>query len=204
MYDGMSGKSCRILLFVCCLLDLCSCIPTPKVIDSSDQVNAGVNIVPDAVLASQKITPSSKPSDSDLPDLVDVISDSDQKHYTMIELLRESGMITLLQQTGPYTVLAPTDSAFGKLPPGVVNGLLLPTHHQQLVAFVKYHILRGSIGLTDMLQTNGQIPTLGGSSVVVKGIDNKAMINDSNIVRSDTAASNGVVHWIDSVLLPPV
>ena len=182
---------------------LAGCTPTPKVISDAPRVNAGVNIVPDAVLAAQKVAPSSQATNSDLPDLIDVINDSDQTHYTLIELLRESGLVPTLQQAGPYTVLAPTDQAFAKLPPGVIDRLLLPAHHDQLVAFVKYHLLQGSITLADMLQTNGQIPTLAGPTVVVKGIDSKAMVNDANVLRSDTAATNGVVHWIDSVLLPP-
>jgi uncharacterized surface protein with fasciclin (FAS1) repeats len=162
-----------------------------------------VNIVPEAVQASLKIAPSNAPTPSSIPDLIDVISAADQKHYTLIELLRTSGLVPMLQQAGPYTVLAPTDEAFKKLPPGVVDRLLLPSHHAELVAFVKYHLLDGRIGAADLSQTNGQIPTLTGQKVIVRGIDEKTMINDANVLRSDAGASNGTVHWLDSVLLPP-
>ena len=67
-----------------------------------------------------------------------------------------------------------------------------PAQHDQLVAFVKYHLLAGRISMDDMLDTNGSIVTLCGSKVIVKGIDTKAMVNDANIIRSDTSASNGV------------
>ena len=164
----------------------------------------GVNIVPEAVLASLKIPPSDQPTASNQPDLIDVISTADQKHYTLVELLRGSGLVPMLQQAGPYTILAPTDDAFEKLPPGVVDRLLLPSHHAELVSFVKYHLLAGRIGFSEILQTNGQVPTLAGQKVVIRGIGDKAMINDANILRTDTSASNGAVHWIDSVLLPPV
>jgi uncharacterized surface protein with fasciclin (FAS1) repeats len=179
------------------------CLPPPQTIDNSQKVNSGVNIVPEAVLASLKIAPSNAPTSSSVPDLIDVISTADQKHYTLIELLRGSGLVPMLQKAGPYTVLAPTDEAFEKLPPGVVDRLLLPSHHAELVAFVKYHLLEGQIGLPDLLQTNGQIPTMAGTKIIIRGIGDKAMINDANVLRSDSGASNGTVHWLDSVLLPP-
>ncbi len=172
-------------------------------IDNSQKINAGVNIVPEAVLASMKNLPSDRPTSLDEPDLIDVISASDEKHYTLVALLRGSGLVPTLQQAGPYTILAPTDEAFDKLPPGVVDRLLSPSHHAALVAFVRYHLLGGRVSFSDMLQTNGQVPTLQGGRVVIKGVGDKAMVNDANVLRSDASACNGNVHWIDSVLLPP-
>jgi uncharacterized surface protein with fasciclin (FAS1) repeats len=185
-------------------MSLSACAPTPKPIDNSQRINAGIEIVPEAVLAAQRIPPSDRATTGDQLDLIDVISDSDQKHYKLIELLRESGLVPMLQSTGPYTILAPTDDAFNKLPPGVLDRLMQPAHHDQLVAFLKYHILPGRIELADMLQTNGQIPTLGGANVIIKGIGDKAMVNDANVIRSESSAANGVVHWVDNVMIPPV
>lgn len=182
---------------------LAGCTPTAPIVDTGPQVNAGVNIVPDAVLASARMTPSSKPTDSELPDLIDVLQTSDQPHYILINLLRNADLVPTLQQAGPYTILAPTDQAFSKLPPGTVDRLLNPINHPMLVNFVKYHILKGAISAGTMLETNGQVPTLAGPPVVIKGVAGKIMINDANVLRSDTAASNGVAHWLDSVLLPP-
>jgi len=182
---------------------LTGCLPPPQAMDNSQKVNSGVNIVPEAVAASLKIPPSNAPTPSSVPDLIDVISTADEKHYTIIELLRGSGLVPMLQKVGPYTVLAPTDDAFDKLPPGVIDRLLLPSHHAQLVAFVKYHLLDGRIGSQELQQTNGQVPTLAGSHVIIRGIGDKIMINDANVLRTDTGASNGTVHWLDSVLLPP-
>ncbi len=193
----------RLTLFLC-LLFLLGCDPPPPVADNSQHVNAGVDIVPEAVLAAQKQAPSNHDVVGDQLDLIDVISDSDEKHYTMIELLRTSGLVPLLQRSGPFTVLAPTDEAFGKLPPGVLDRLMQPAHHRQLVDFVKYHLLDGRITMADLLQTNGQVPTLDGPAVTIKGIGEKAMVNDANVIRSETSAANGVVHWLDNVLLPPV
>jgi uncharacterized surface protein with fasciclin (FAS1) repeats len=192
----------RPVLLLCAML-LTGCLPAPQSVDNSQKINSGVNIVPEAVLASLKVPPSSAPTSDTVPDLIDVIQTADQKHYTMIELLRNSGLVPLLQKQGPYTVLAPTDEAFDKLPPGVIDRLLLPSHHAELLAFVKYHLLDGRIGSTELLETNGQVPTLSGNKLIIRGIGNKAMINDANVLRTDSGASNGTVHWLDSVLLPP-
>jgi uncharacterized surface protein with fasciclin (FAS1) repeats len=193
------SRSTWFILLAC----IAGCGPTRKPIDNSQKINAGVQIIPEAVLAAQKITPVHHGTAGDQIDLIDVISDSGQKHYTLVELLRTAGMVPLLQKTGPYTLMAPTDEAFDKLPPGVIDRLMLPANHQQLVDFLKYHLLAGRISFAEMLQTNGQVPTVDGPKIIIKGIDDKAMVNDANVIRSDSSAGNGVVHWIDHVLIPP-
>jgi uncharacterized surface protein with fasciclin (FAS1) repeats len=202
MLDVQCSMFVFALLSVIFLSMLTSCAPTPKPIDTSG-INGGVQIIPEAVVAAQKITPSDVPTHADQQDIIDVISDSDQPHYTLIELLRDSGLVPLLQQDGPYTVLAPTDDAFRKLPPGVIDRLKQPDHHDQLVQFMKMHILPGEISEDNMLLTNGQIKTLANGKVIVKGVDSKVMVDDANILKSDSSAANGVVDWIDHVILPP-
>ena len=191
---------CKWLVISLGLLSACS--PAPQSINTSQRINAGIDIVPEAVVAAQKIPPSNLATTGDQPDLIDVISDSDQKHYKLIELLRDSGLIPMLQHSGPFTILAPTDEAFSKLPPGVIERLRQSDHHAELVAFLEHHILVGRIDLAQMLQTDGQLPTLAGSNVIVKGIGDKVMINDANVIRSESSAGNGVVHWVDGVLIP--
>jgi uncharacterized surface protein with fasciclin (FAS1) repeats len=192
---------CRYLAVIL-LASLISCGPTQKPIDTSG-INGGVQIIPEAVVAAQKITPSDIPTQADQQDIIDVISDSDEPHYTLIELLRDSGLVPLLQQDGPYTVLAPTDDAFSKLPPGVIDRLKQPAHRAELVQFMKMHILPGKISVDDMLLTNGPVKTLANGDVIVKGIDSKVMVDDANVLKSDSSAANGVVDWIDHVILPP-
>ncbi len=202
MMNGIS-YSCLFVTFVAASLCFYGCGPRLKPADNSQRINAGVEIIPEAVLAAEKISPSHQGTSTDQLDLIDVINDSNQQHYKLVELLRSSGLVPLLQQTGPYTVMAPTDDAFAKLPPGVFERLLQPAHHQQLVDFVDYHLLVGRISFAEMLQTNGQVPTIAGPKIIIKGIDDKAMVNDANVIRSDSSAANGVVHWIDHVLIPP-
>jgi uncharacterized surface protein with fasciclin (FAS1) repeats len=191
-------RSTFAFIFVTIAAGLSACTPAPKSINNSQRINAGIDIVPEAVLASQKIPPSNQ-SSNDQSDLIDLLSDSTAKNHQMIDLLKAAGMEAKLRETGPFTILAPTDEAFNKLPPGVLDRL--KSHHDQLVAFLNYHILPGRIEFADMLQTNGQIATIGGANVIVKGIGDKAMVNDANVIRSESSAANGVVHWVDNVLI---
>jgi uncharacterized surface protein with fasciclin (FAS1) repeats len=178
------------------------CLPPPKA-PAPIAVNAGVDIVPPAVLASERLTPSSKPTGENQTDLIDVISQSELPHEKFLEVLRATGYVRILQQAGPYTIFAPTDDAFSKMPPGVLEKMLQPAEHDRLVSFVKYHLLAGQIGFSDLQQTNGTITTLAGTAVIVRGIDGKVMVNDANVIRTDTSAVNGVVQWVDGVLIPP-
>ena len=118
-------------------------------------------------------------------------------------MLRTAGCIPLLEEAGPYTIFAPTDAAFAKLPPGTLDELLKPANHAELVRFAKYHLMTGRLTANDLLHTNGSVKTLAGPTVIIKGIDDKVMVNDANVTRTDTAASNGIIHWIDGVLIPP-
>ncbi len=196
------------------------CLPQPKVIDNSQQINGGVNLVPAPVLAAEKQPPSTAPAARAGNDVIETILESDQKHYDLAEVLNRSGLVPLLQTAGPYTVLAPTDAAFDKLPPGLLDELLEPKNHDKLVAFARYHLLRGAMSFAEMVQTNGQVQTMDGpatppkvgvnsparpmgSAVIIKGIAGKVMINDTNVIRTDTAANNGIIQWIDGVLIPP-
>jgi uncharacterized surface protein with fasciclin (FAS1) repeats len=202
------------------LTGLSGCLPQPKQIDNSQLINGGVNLVPGPVLTAEKEQPSLAPIARPGPDLIDTLLESDQKHYDFTECLNASGLVPMLQTQGPYTIFAPTDAAFAKMPPGLLDEVLLPKNHAQLVRFVKYHILRGRLDFDDLLATNGQVQTMDGpptspavgansparpigSAVIIKGIDGKVMVNDVNVISTDTAANNGVIHWVDGVLIPP-
>ena len=201
-------------------LALTGCLPKPAVVDNSQLINGGVNLVPGPVLAAEKQPPSTAPDNRSGPDVVDVLLESDMKHYQFTEVLNASGLVPLLQRQGPYTIFAPTDAAFNKMPPGLLDDVLKPEHHAQLVRFVQYHLLRGRLDFAALVETNGQVQTMDGppaspaiganspaqpmgSAVIIKGIDGKVMVNDANVIRTDTAANNGIIHWVDGVLIPP-
>lgn len=121
---------------------------------------------------------------------------------TLAAALKAAGLVETLQSEGPFTVFAPTDEAFAKLPEGTVETLLKLENKDQLIAILTYHVVPGEYMASDVVGMNSAT-TVEGSDVSFTVAENGAMINDANIVTTDIAASNGVIHVIDSVILPP-
>lgn len=125
---------------------------------------------------------------------------------TLVSAVQAAGLVETLQGTGPYTVLAPTNDAFAKLPAGTLDTLLLPESKSQLSGILTYHVISGDV-LSSQL-TNGQIvPTVNGQNLTVEITDGKVYFVDAKggkamVTTADIATSNGTVHIIDSVLLP--
>lgn len=107
-----------------------------------------------------------------------------------------------LSGEGPITVFAPTDEAFAKLPRGTVQELLKPENKAKLAAILKYHVIAGKVTLADALAA-GEGKTLQGAKVGAKFVDGRVLINSAQLLKADIPASNGIIHVIDSVLLPP-
>lgn len=121
---------------------------------------------------------------------------------TLVTALKAGDLVGTLSTPGPFTVFAPTNEAFAKLPSSTLNHLLEPKNKQELVNILTYHVASGKVLSTDL--KNGQcIKTLEGSRVRVHLGEGKVSINNAEVVQADINASNGVVHVIDSVLLPP-
>ncbi len=121
---------------------------------------------------------------------------------TLLAAAKAAGLAEVLGGEGPFTVFAPTDEAFAKLPEGTVASLLKPEAKQKLIDILKYHVVAGRV-YSDAAVEAKSAPTLEGSSISIKVTDAGAMINDAKLVATDIDASNGVIHVIDSVLLPP-
>lgn len=121
---------------------------------------------------------------------------------TLAKALEAAGLVQTLKGTGPFTVFAPTDEAFAKLPPGTVEALLadVPTLKKVLL----YHVVTGkSLPASDVVKLNGKsAKTAEGSAVLIKVTGNKVMVGKANVVKTDVNAKNGVIHVIDTVLLP--
>jgi uncharacterized surface protein with fasciclin (FAS1) repeats len=181
------------------------CNPPPPSGNPNRNLNAGVDLVPAAVLAAQRMPPdTTQPApDNGQPNLIQVVQQSALNHEIVLRALRMSGLVPTLQEAGPWTLLAPTDQAFSKLPPGMMARLLSPGREPELRALMQYHLLKGRITAAECLATNGLVNTLSGAPVVIRGIEGKITINDANVVTSSNDASNGSIHWIDNVLLPP-
>lgn len=121
---------------------------------------------------------------------------------TLVAAVQAAGLVDTLKGPGPFTVFAPTDDAFAKLPEGTVENLLKPENKDTLVAILTYHVVPGKVMSGD-LQDGMKAATVQGSEVTI-GLTGGARVNDANIVQADIEASNGVIHVIDSVIMPPM
>jgi len=119
---------------------------------------------------------------------------------TLATALTEAGLVDALKGDGPFTVFAPTDDAFKKLPEGALEGLL--KDKEALKNVLLYHVVSGNVSSTDVVKLD-KATTLNGSDIKIKTVDGKVMINDSQVTGADVQASNGIIHVIDTVLLPP-
>lgn len=121
---------------------------------------------------------------------------------TLITAAAAADLAGVLDEQGPFTVFAPTDDAFAKLPEGTVESLLKPENKEKLAAILKYHVVSGKVYAADALQA-GEAATLEGNVVVIGVKDGAARVNNAALLKTDIDAANGVIHVIDAVLLPP-
>ncbi|MBT8068727.1 MAG: fasciclin domain-containing protein [Gammaproteobacteria bacterium] len=121
---------------------------------------------------------------------------------TLIAAAKAAGLAGALKGDGPLTVFAPTDDAFGALPAGTIESLLKPENKDQLATILKYHVIAGKVG-SDALADGARLETLAGIDAVISQTEKGFNIENARIVATDIDASNGVVHVIDRVILPP-
>ena len=120
---------------------------------------------------------------------------------TLAAALEAGGLVGTLKGDGPYTVFAPTDEAFAKLPDGTLEMLLLPENKDKLVEILTYHVVAGKVTAAKVV-TLETATTVNGSDVAIRVVDETVFINDSRVVATDISASNGVIHVVDTVILP--
>jgi len=133
-------------------------------------------------------------------DIVGVAA-SNEAFSTLVAAVKAAGLVETLQGEGPFTVFAPTNAAFAKLPEGTVENLLKPENKDKLVAILTYHVVPGSV---EAAQVGGldKAATVNGQELSITATDAGVMVDDANVVQTDIPASNGVIHVIDSVILP--
>ena len=123
------------------------------------------------------------------------------EHTTLVAAVKAAGLAETLSGAGPFTVFAPTNAAFDKLPKGTVESLLTPEKKGDLTAILTYHVVAGAFKAADL--TDGQkVKTVQGEELTVSIKDGKVMINGANVTTADVISSNGVTHVIDGVLTP--
>lgn len=121
---------------------------------------------------------------------------------TLAAALEAADLVGTLKGDGPFTVFAPTDAAFEKLPAGTVEELLKPENKQKLVDVLTYHVVAGKVMAADVVGLD-EAKTVNGKTIDIDVEGNSVKVNDANVTATDIAASNGVIHVIDQVILPP-
>ena len=143
---------------------------------------------------------SSTAASASEPNIVAVAAGSGQ-FSTLVAAVQAADLVGTLESPGPFTVFAPTDEAFAKLPAGTVDSLLLPENKAKLIAILKYHVVAGEVLAADVVKLSSA-DTVEGQSVTITTSDAGVRVNDANVIKTDVMASNGVIHVIDSVLIP--
>jgi uncharacterized surface protein with fasciclin (FAS1) repeats len=120
---------------------------------------------------------------------------------TLVKAVQAAGLVDTLKGDGPFTVFAPTDAAFAKVPAATLAALLKPANREQLKAVLTYHVLSGAVMADDVVNLDSAA-TVNGESVRIQVKDGAVMVNNAAVVKADIPTSNGVIHVIDTVLLP--
>ena len=133
---------------------------------------------------------------------MDIVETAASAKYfsTLVAAVKAAGLVDTLKGEGPFTVFAPTNEAFAALPEGTVEMLLKPENKDKLVKILTYHVVSGKVMAADVKA--GKVATVQGDKATIKVEDGKVTIDGANVVKTDIAASNGVIHVIDKVIMP--
>lgn len=134
------------------------------------------------------------------PDIVDVAASNDQ-FSTLVAAVTAADLVGTLKSDGPFTVFAPTDNAFAKLPAGTVEDLVQPENKEALTSILTYHVVAGEIRASD-IKDNTRVTTVNGETLHFRIRNGVPYVNDARIQVANIGASNGVIHVINKVLLP--
>lgn len=120
---------------------------------------------------------------------------------TLVTAVKAADLVDTLKGEGPFTVFAPTDDAFAKLPAGTVEDLLKPENKDKLTAILTYHVVAGKVMAADAMKVDSAT-TVQGGDITIKTMDGKVMVDEATVTQADIEASNGVIHVIDTVIMP--
>jgi uncharacterized surface protein with fasciclin (FAS1) repeats len=134
-------------------------------------------------------------------DIVDTAA-SAGSFKTLVAAIEAAGLAETLKGPGPFTVFAPTDEAFAKLPAGTVETLLKPENKDKLVQILTYHVVPGKVTSGDVAGKSTEAKTVEGTMLQVDAKDGAVMVDEARVVQADIAADNGVIHVIDTVVMP--
>ncbi len=169
-----------------------------EVVITDIEASNGVIHVIDAVLLPPEDNMAA--DEMEKKDIVDIAA-ADDRFTTLVAAVTAADLVETLKSEGPFTVFAPTNDAFAKLPAGTLETLLKPENKQKLVEILTYHVVAGKVMAADVVNLT-EAETVLGQKVMIKVVDGKVYINDAEVIITDIEASNGVIHVIDTVLLP--
>jgi transforming growth factor-beta-induced protein len=159
-----------------------------------------VTLTPSAIGAESGASKTAPTASSPAAKDIVAVASGAGSFNTLVAAVKAAGLVETLQGTGPFTVFAPTDEAFAKLPAGTVENLLKPENKAQLVAILTYHVVAGKVMAADVKTM--QAKTVNGKELSIKVADGKVTVDGAKVIKTDVAASNGVIHVIDTVVLP--
>lgn len=138
------------------------------------------------------------------PDIVGVLAKS-PNHKTFSQLVKTAGLVDTLKAKGPFTVFAPTDAAFAKLPKATLDSLKKPENKDKLKSILLYHIINGRVTSRDLMgmKSPTSVSSLNGAKLTITHTKSAIKVNKATVIKPDLTASNGIVHTIDAVLMPP-
>lgn len=137
---------------------------------------------------------------TEMKDIVDTAAGA-EAFKTLVAAVKAADLVDVLKSEGPFTVFAPTNEAFAKLPEGTVESLLQPENREKLIAILKYHVVAGKVMSGDVVKLDSA-KTVQGQEVAIQVEDGTVMINNAKVVKVDVECTNGVIHVIDTVILP--
>jgi transforming growth factor-beta-induced protein len=164
------------------------------------KIGKGWMVVGLALVAMMAVVGASYSASHDAKDIVDTAV-SAGSFNTLVAAVKAAGLVETLKGKGPFTVFAPTDDAFKKLPPGTLDDLLKPENKAKLAGILTYHVVPGKVMAKDVVKMKSA-KTVNGQSLTISMKDKAVMVDSAMVTKTDIGCSNGVIHVIDTVVLP--
>lgn len=159
-----------------------------------------ISIIAAALALTVSIATAGNYDEKKSSDIVDTAEAAGQ-FGTLAAALEAADLVDTLKSEGPFTVFAPTDDAFAKLPAGTVESLLLPENRDQLISILTYHVVAGKVTASQVVDMTSAA-TVNGESLTIMVEGGEVFVNDATVIATDVMASNGVIHVVDTVILP--
>ncbi len=174
-----------------------------EVVPETDMPETDVDTEPGAMDPTEEPAPAAEaPIDTSVLTVVEVAGSSDA-FETLVAAIEAADLTEQLSGEGPFTVFAPTDEAFAALPEGTLEALLLPENKETLVQILNYHVVPETVVSTDLQAETDTVMTVEGSEVTLSVVENSIYVNEAAVLLADVPASNGIVHVINQVIIPP-